>query len=187
MIYCAHSFPLRRNRGKKFNRVVEKTEIGQDNNNNSLSLIDRFKNKYYLSIVSITEALRLLELTPPFTKAEVKTAYREAQLIWHPDRFPGNDKLHAKAHARAYLINEAFTEISRALEAGYDFKKIAPRPAAMYRKVARQEPPKSAAEFNGRGVVYQSKGRPNKAIADFTEAIRLDPEVAVYYRNRGIA
>lgn len=133
------------------------------------------------------EALQLLELTPPFTKAELKTAYRQAQMVWHPDRFMGNDELHSKALARSYLINEAFSEISRALEAGYVFKATAPRQAATYRKVASQEPPKSAADFNRRGVGYQSKGRTNKAIADFTEAIRLDPQVAVYYRNRGVA
>ena len=133
------------------------------------------------------ETLQLLELTPPFTKAELKTACRQAQMVWHPDRFPGNDELHAKAQARSYLVNEAFSVISRALEAGYDFKKTTPRQAAMYRKVASRAPPKSAADFNRRGVGYQSKGRTNKAIADFTEAIRLDPKVAVYYRNRGVA
>lgn len=137
--------------------------------------------------MTISEALQLLELTPPFTKAELKTAYREAQMVWHPDRFTGSDKLHAKAHARAYLINEAFTEISRALELGYVFKKTTPRKSATYRTVASQEPPKSAAEFNSRGVGYQSKGRVSKAIADFTEAIRLEPKVAVYHRNRAIA
>lgn len=136
--------------------------------------------------MTITEALRILELTPPFTEASLKKAYREAHLVWHPDRFPTNPELHAKANARACLINEAFEDLSRALEAGYDFIRVAPRAAAMHRKVASQEPPKNAAEFNTRGVGYQNAGRPNKAIADFTEAIRLDPTAAVYYRNRGI-
>ena len=136
--------------------------------------------------MTITEALRLLELTPPFTKADIRKAYREAQLVWHPDRFPTFPELHAKATARSCLINEAFEEISRALEAGYDFKTIAPRPTATRRKAASQEPPPNAAEFNRRGVGFHTAGRPNKAIADFTEAIRLDRTVAVYFRNRGI-
>lgn len=127
-------------------------------------------------VMKNVEALQLLELIPPFTMAELKKAYRQAQMIWHPDRFPANDELHAKALARSKLINEAFSEISRALKADYDFKATAPRQAATYRKVASQEPPKSAADFNRRGVGYQSKGRTNKAIADFTEAIRLDPK-----------
>lgn len=137
--------------------------------------------------MTITEALRLLELMPPFTEGDVKKAYREAQMVWHPDRFPVNSELQAKAHKRAYLINEAFTEISRALEAGYDFKKISSQPTAKYRKVTRQVAPQSAEDFNKRGFGYLNKGRPNKAIADFTEAIKLEPEVAIYFRNRGLA
>lgn len=133
------------------------------------------------------EALQLLELTPPFTKAELKKAYRQAQMVWHPDRFTGNDELHAKALARSYLINEAFSEISRALESGYVFKNTVSRRGANYRKVVSKEPPKSAAEFNSRGLSYQSQGKINKAIADFTEAIGLAPDVAVYHRNRAIA
>jgi tetratricopeptide (TPR) repeat protein len=133
------------------------------------------------------EALQLLELTPPFTMAELKKAYWQAQMVWHPDRFPANGELQVKALARSKLINEAFSEISRALRAGYDFKVTAPRQATTYRKAASQEPPKNAADFNRRGVGYQSKGRTNKAIADFTEAIRLDPKVGVYHRNRGVA
>lgn len=99
-----------------------------------------------------TEALQLLELTPPFTKAELKKAYRQAQLVWHPDRFTGNDELHAKALARSYLINEAYSEISSALEAGYVFKKAAPRQCVRsYHKAVKQEPPASAEDFYRRG------------------------------------
>ncbi|MCY2926099.1 MAG: J domain-containing protein [Planctomycetota bacterium] len=68
--------------------------------------------------MTITEALQLLELMPPFTAAHAKKAFREAHLVWHPDRFPTNPELHAKAHARTCLINDAFDVISRALQAG---------------------------------------------------------------------
>ena len=163
-----------------FWRVLTNSPGWQDNCTNP-----RVHNRGIVD-VTITEALQLLELTPPFTKAEAEKVYREAQMVWHPDRFPGNDELLTKAHKRTCLINEAFIEISKALDAGYDFKKDTARPAATYRKAASQVPPQNAAEYNKRGVDYQNNGRPNKAIADFTEAIRLDPTVAVYYRNRGI-
>jgi Flp pilus assembly protein TadD len=39
----------------------------------------------------------------------------------------------------------------------------------------------------GRGTTYASKGNWDKAIADFTEAIRLDPQCARAYGGRGFA
>jgi hypothetical protein len=62
------------------------------------------------------EALQLLELKLPFSKSELKQAYREALMVWHPDRFAGNEKLHSKAHKRTCLINEAFEMLSNLLE-----------------------------------------------------------------------
>jgi tetratricopeptide (TPR) repeat protein len=35
--------------------------------------------------------------------------------------------------------------------------------------------------------VYGNKGEYDRAIADFTEAIRLDPKLATAYSNRGLA
>jgi tetratricopeptide (TPR) repeat protein len=44
-----------------------------------------------------------------------------------------------------------------------------------------------AALFNYRGVAYKAKGDLDHAIADYTEAIRLDPNYAPAYNSRGIA
>lgn len=41
-----------------------------------------------------------------------------------------------------------------------------------------------AAAFNNRGVAYQAKGDLDRAIADYSEAIRLNPRLAVAYNNR---
>jgi tetratricopeptide (TPR) repeat protein len=40
---------------------------------------------------------------------------------------------------------------------------------------------------NNRGVAYYGKGDLDKAIADYAEAIRLDPKYALAYYNRGVA
>jgi len=44
-----------------------------------------------------------------------------------------------------------------------------------------------AVAYNDRGIAYATKGDPDRGIADFSEAIRLDPKDAVVYRNRGKA
>ena len=49
------------------------------------------------------------------------------------------------------------------------------------------EKPTSADEFVKRGIAWAGKGKLEKAIADFTEAIRLNPKDAVAFYNRGLA
>ena len=41
--------------------------------------------------------------------------------------------------------------------------------------------------YNNRGYAYRDKGDTDRAIADFNEAIRLDPKNAIAYTNRGLA
>ncbi len=38
--------------------------------------------------------------------------------------------------------------------------------------------------YNNRGVIYRDTNDHDKAIADYTEAIRLDPKEARFYYNR---
>jgi WD40 repeat protein/TPR repeat protein len=59
------------------------------------------------------DAILLLELTEPFTKTELKKAYRDAVMVWHPDRFEANSDLRVKAELRSYRINEAYELLSR--------------------------------------------------------------------------
>jgi curved DNA-binding protein CbpA len=53
-------------------------------------------------------AYRLLGLRPGSTLDEVKTAFRDLAQVWHPDRFPENDRLREKAAHNQRLINEAY-------------------------------------------------------------------------------
>jgi tetratricopeptide (TPR) repeat protein len=44
-----------------------------------------------------------------------------------------------------------------------------------------------APNYNNRGVIWKAKGEYDRAIADFDEAIRLEPGKATYWNNRGSA
>jgi lipoprotein NlpI len=44
-----------------------------------------------------------------------------------------------------------------------------------------------AAYYNNRGYAYNTKGDPDRAIADFNEAIRINPKDAIAFNNRGYA
>ena len=46
---------------------------------------------------------------------------------------------------------------------------------------------RSAPAYNNRGIAYRQQGEFEKAIADLTKAIELDPVVAAPYNNRGFA
>lgn len=53
------------------------------------------------------EALSVLGLKPGATRDEIQIAYRELAQMLHPDRFPDNAKLRARAEAQMRAVNEA--------------------------------------------------------------------------------
>jgi hypothetical protein len=54
------------------------------------------------------QAYRLLGLAPGASLDDVKTAYRDLAQVWHPDRFPENERLREKAQLNLQRINEAY-------------------------------------------------------------------------------
>lgn len=54
------------------------------------------------------EALRALNLEPGCSAEQVRQSYRELVKVWHPDRFPGDPELRAKADRTLQRLNEAY-------------------------------------------------------------------------------
>jgi hypothetical protein len=54
------------------------------------------------------QAYRMLGLVPGASLDDVKTAYRDLAQVWHPDRFPENQRLREKALLNLQRINEAY-------------------------------------------------------------------------------
>jgi len=59
------------------------------------------------------QAYRVLGLHPGATLDDVKTAFRDLAQVWHPDRFPENDRLREKAIHNQQLINEAYAVLQK--------------------------------------------------------------------------
>jgi hypothetical protein len=56
----------------------------------------------------ITQSLEVLGLKAGASKEEVRHAYRELAMVWHPDRFAAGSELQAKAHEKFRDLNLAY-------------------------------------------------------------------------------
>ena len=65
--------------------------------------------------MTLAEARELLNLEPKATKKEIKTAYRRAARLWHPDRVPAGEEAHYRT--RMQLVNAAYQRIVQFIEA----------------------------------------------------------------------
>ncbi|NJL40033.1 MAG: DnaJ domain-containing protein [Leptolyngbyaceae cyanobacterium RM2_2_4] len=52
---------------------------------------------------------QILDLSPGASKHEVKQAYKDLIVVWHPDRFTHNPRLQQKAQEKVKEINAAYT------------------------------------------------------------------------------
>jgi len=57
------------------------------------------------------ETLQVLGLTPDASPADVETAWRMLVKVWHPDRFPGDEKLRRAADEKLKAINAAHARL----------------------------------------------------------------------------
>jgi hypothetical protein len=74
-------------------------------------------------------AFFLLGISPGASPDAIRTAYRDLVKVWHPDRFPGDARLQAKATERLRELNEAY-EVASAYRGGAErpFEDARPAP-----------------------------------------------------------
>ncbi len=58
--------------------------------------------------MDVPAAFALLGIAPDSSPDAVKDAYRDLVKVWHPDRFPGDARLQAKATERLRELNDAY-------------------------------------------------------------------------------
>jgi len=65
--------------------------------------------------VDLTDAYRVLEISPGASKDEAREARNVLAKVWHPDRHQGDPKLHDRAAEKLRQINEAYAALETAM------------------------------------------------------------------------
>ncbi len=65
---------------------------------------------------SVEYHYQMLGLEPGASGAEIKQAYRDLVIVWHPDRFPGNSRLQKIATEKLKEFNLAYQELMEFVE-----------------------------------------------------------------------
>ncbi|MBW4608588.1 MAG: DnaJ domain-containing protein [Hassallia sp. WJT32-NPBG1] len=128
--------------------------------------------------LDIDDAYDILGLKPGASQIEVKQAYRELVKLWHPDRFFIQQEKQ-EAEERIKKINEAYNQLK-------SYQPITANASAPFNPTQIHIHRFDAETFYEWGRENVRKRMYEEAIANFTQAIRLDPKYIKAYQYRGL-
>ena len=133
--------------------------------------------------LDINHAYEVLGLSPGASQEQVKQAYRQLVKTWHPDRF-FNPEDKQEAESKIKEINLAYKKLKSEHLNTTSVPSASPTDISIHQvniSIQRWD----AETFYNWGVENASRGQYEEAIANFTQAISLNPRYIEAYKYRG--
>jgi eukaryotic-like serine/threonine-protein kinase len=133
------------------------------------------------NLAAVTFAQRAIKLDPNFAMAYELLGVSYGNL--------GERSLAAETYRKAFALRERVSEPERLLiEGQYYASTIGDlEKARQVHELRAQTYPRESGPRNNLGIIYRTLGQYDKALAEFREALRLDPEDARLYANYATA
>ena len=139
----------------------------------------------------INQCYEILGLKPGASPDEVKLAYRDLAMVWHPDRFAANNpRLKEKAQEELKKINAAYEVLkSHQVSCSANTNSSTADTKTSQASPSNPQPPSAAdaKSYYVQGMEKAQRGKYKEAIEDFNYAIRIIPYYIAAYKYRGIA
>jgi WD40 repeat protein len=141
---------------------------------------------------AIEKYYRVLELNTTASLEDVKQAYRRLAKQWHPDRYHNNPTALKEAEERIKTLNLAYQALcthhtsNSSSASGDHAPKSSTATPQTPRRTTVYTTQMTAEMLYQRGAEQSKLRNYTAAIAEFSAAIRLDPNYAAAYRYRGL-
>lgn len=127
------------------------------------------------SAKNIARYYKVLGLPTTASPQEIKQAYRDLVKLWHPDRYINDPLGKVKAEQEIKKINEAYAALKHHQELTTGNNDVVSAPST-----------KNTPEYHYQaGIVCAETGNYQGAIAEFSLAIKLNPDYLEVYQYRG--
>lgn len=139
-----------------------------------------------MSRIDVYRAYEVLGLMPGASQEEIKQAYRKLVKLWHPDGFiDPQQKLEAEEKTK--IINAAYLLVkSEPIPDRGNSADIKDKQSYSHVDSNPRAKASSAEIFYNRGAENVKMGKYEDALADFTQAIRINPFYIEAYKYRGL-